>query len=470
MAAVPNTTFEISDERVSSPSTDNIKILLIGMKLPSGAGAVNTPQQIFSTAEAIAFAGEGSQLVQMVRYARNFEPRLNLTIVAMDAPVAAAATGTLTFAGASTVATQLELQVEDQTVLVPVAIGDTPTDVAAAIEAVLAGDEYDGLHVSASAAAAVLTFTAKSHGEHGNEILFKVKSLPAGITVTPVAMSGGTGAPDVGAAIANLGAQRYNYFGLPDTNSTNLTDVKAVLDDRFKGKNAIDGHGIAAKRDTVGNLATLGLGLDTNQISIFGDPNVPTNPWAQVGVICAARFNEDNPKMSIRDVPLTPIKAPDATLYLDADDRNTLLEAGISVFHYVQDTPRVDRFVTLQKTNNQGQPSDAYFDVETKLTASEIRQENKRVLDPVLGFIWTPDASTTEYDFDVKIIDPEGVRQILITQYRKEFLPRGWVNDPDGYEEDLLVAFVSSTSGGITQVPRINGILYELTGTIEFTN
>ncbi len=468
--AVPQIVFEISDERVSSPSTDNIKVLLAGIKLPAGAGAIDTPTQIFSTSQAVAFAGEGSQLVQMVRYLRNFEPRVNLTIVAMDAPAGAAATGTLTFAGAATTANEMLLQVEDRTVRVPLQIGDDPTDVAAAAEAVLAGDEYDSLHVTAGAAAAVLTFTARSNGIHGNEVSFKVLELPPGITVTPVAMSGGTGAPDVSGALANLGGERYNYIGLPDTDSTNLDDVETFLDDRFKGKNAIDGHGIAGKRDTVGNLATLGLGRDTNQISIFGDPNVPTNPWAQAAVICAARAVEDNPKMSIRKAVLDQILAPPTTSYLDADDRDTLLESGISVYYYVQGKPHVDRFVTLQKTNTLGQPSDAYFDVETKLTVSEIRQENKRVLDPVLGFIWTPDASTTEYDFDVDIIDPEGIRQILITQYRKEFLPRGWVNDPDGYETDLVVAFLTSTSGGVTQVPRVNGILYDLTGSIEFTN
>ena len=467
---VPQQAYVIDDSSISSPSTDNVEVLLVGMKLAAGSLAVNTPTKIFSTAEAIEAAGEGSQLVQQVRYLRSQSSRVNTTIVAMDAPAGAAATFTITFGGVATTAQALQFQVEDQTITVPVVIADDGTAQATAAAAELADPKYAGLHVTAGSALAVLTLTVRSLGEHGNEINVKKIFEPPGTTQAVAAGVAGTGAPDVAAALASLGAIRYNYICIPDTNATNLTAVQTFLEARFAALVALDGAAIAGKRDTVGNLATLGLGEDTEQILILGDPSMPANPWAQAAVYAAARATKTNIKVPLRNVDLNLVP-PDPSGYLDADDRNTVLAAGIAVYFYVGDVPRIDRSVTLYKLNKLGQASTAYFDLETKLTVSEIRQEHMRVLRPELGKVLLDSIASTEVNVLTAgdVTDADRIRDILTTQYVDEFMPRAWTSDFDSYKTTLVVTKTGPNSVTFFEKPKINGILYDLSGTIAFT-
>jgi len=467
---LPGTRIEISDQRVSTPSTQDVKVLLAGVKLPAGTLAPNTPKQVFSESEVIEAAGEGSQLLQMYRYARGINARVNMTVVAMDAPAGAQAAGTLTFGGLATTAQPVIVQIEDETISIPVTIGDDGAAIAASAQTIIAGGEYDFLHVAATTALAVTTLTARNDGAYANEINVKAISVPPGVTLVIVGMAGGTGAPDVDSALASLGGVRYNYIALPDTDATNLADVDTFLADRWTADKAIDGHAVGAKRDSVANLAVLGLGLDTKHTSIFGDPNLPSSPWCQAAAICSLRATVTNPKVTLRNSNLSSLVAPLETEYLDPDDMSTLLDAGIAVYWYVQNVPRVNRFPTLAKTNDLGQSSEAFYDVETKLTVSAIRQERIRVLSPQIGKILVDDASSTEYDLSTagQIIDAEGIRQILITQYRDDFTPQGWVSDSEGFEFDLIVTKTASDQVTFISVPRITGNLYDIPGTIEF--
>lgn len=480
MSRLPAVEARISDTAESTSSTDLVRSLIIGIKLPSGSLAVNTPTRVFSDGDGVNYAGLGSQAAQQVARFRSIAKRANLTLVLVDAPAGAAASGSFTFGGVATTANPILLQVEDTTVSVPVAIGDDGTAMAASAEAVLAAAGYNYLHVTASAALAVLTITAKSDGIHGNSINLKVlEPRPPGVTVGVTPMTGGAGVPDVASALAALGALRYNYICLPDLDSTTLTAVKAVLDDRYQADNATDGHAFGAIRDTVANMATFGLGIDDKHLTVLADPTVPTNPWNQAACVAARRALQTNPKLAIRNLNLSGLTddnrvggvvPPLETEYIDPDDASTLLDAGLSTYHFPGGNARVNRTLTLAKTNDLGQPSEANLDLETKITVSAIRQERIRVLEPVLGYILTDDASSTQYDTDVigNIIDPEGIRQIFINQYREEFIPAGWCSDPEGFEESLIASITAPDTVTWLSEPTVNGNLYKLPGTIAF--
>lgn len=467
----PGTFAEISDKRSSTPSTDLRRVMAIGIKLPAGTLAANTEKDIFSEADAIEAAGEGSQLVQMVRAVRAQNPRTKLTIVAMDAPVATAAAGTYTFAGTATTANPVILRIEGRRVRVPVAIGDDGTAVAASANTVLGGAEFDSQHTAPSVLAAVLTMTAKSHGVHGNEILLEALELPPGITVTIVQPTGGAGAPDLDSALQAIGDVRYNYTILGDTDATNLADFDTYADDLWTKEIQRDTHGITFKRADVSTLATFGLGLDNKHLTTFGEPDMPNNPWVIAGVIAAARFTESNPKASLHDVDLELV-APPIDKRLKPPDVETILQAGIASLRYVQDVPRVRRFVTLQKTNDLGQPTEAFLDAETKFTASEVRQSQILLLDPEIGKILVDDMSSVQWTVGttVKIVDVRRIRQLLISQYSgnaDSFEAQAWVGNVAGFVAALEVTKVNSTTVAIVSVPYINGIAYRFEATIN---
>ena len=462
----------ISDTRVSSPASANRKVLAIGIKLPAGSLAVNTERPIFSEAEAIEAAGEGSQLVQMVRAVRAQNARVNLTIVAVDAPVGAAATFTITVTGTATTAQPLILRIEGETVRVALAIGDDADAIAAKIEAELTNGDYDGLHTSPGVALNVVTLGAKSHGVHGNGILIETISEPPGVSVAIAPGAVGSGAPDLDAALQELGTTRYDYTILPDLDATNLADWIAYADNLWTPEEARDSHAITFFRGNVGAAAAFGLGEDTKHVSTFASPDMPNNPWEITAVIAAARWTQANPKVAIRndDLALVP---PSLDNRLNPTDKGTLLDSGIAVFHYVQDVPRVDRFTTLAKTNDLAQDSEAFLDLETKITVSAIRQDQNILLQPEIGKILVPDRASVQFAVGVaqETTDVSRIRELLVNQYggiADSFIARGWVSDRAGFAADLLVQQVDSTTVAVTCVPRINGILYVINNSIEF--
>jgi phage tail sheath gpL-like len=463
---VPGGRYTISDLRTGSLFTAN-KVLVFGIKTTAGSLAVNTPTRVFSPDEAATYAGRGSQAHQEVAAVFGVNRNADVTLVLMTAAVSVAATGTLTYAGAATTATPIILQVEDQSIVVEVAIGDDDEAIAATANAAV--NEYLDLHVASTVLAAVQTLTARSHGAHGNQIQFKVLQNTPGITITLVAMASGAGDPNLGTAIAALGGTRYKYWVLPDTAAANLTSAVTELDDRWTEDRQIDGHAFIGRRDTVGTLATLGLGEDTKHITIFGDPKVPANPWTWAGRIAGLRATVENPKLTLYDRDIPGLVAPDETEYLQPADQQTLLSSGIATFHFVGGKPRVQRMVTLYKTNGLGQPSEIFQDAETKLTAAEIRQLQLIALQPYTGKTLVDDVGAVQYDIDTadQVIDPEGIRQVMISLNREVFQARAWTDNADYYEENLQVVRSGADELTINTSPPIPGTNYINTGTID---
>jgi len=463
---VPGGSYTISDLRTGSLFTAS-KILVFGIKTSAGSLAVNTPTRVLSADEAAGLAGRGSQAHQEVAAIFQANRSADVTLVLMAAPAGVAATGTLTYSGTATTATPIVLQVEDQSVVVPVAIGDTAATIAATASAAV--NVYVDLHVTSGVALAVQTLTARSIGAHGNQVRFRVLQNTPGVTVTPAAMASGTGHPDLAAAIAVIGGTRYKYWVLPDTAAANLTAAITELDDRWTADRQIDGHAFAGRRDTVGNLATLGLGEDTKHISIFGDPYVPANPWTWAGRIAGLRATVENPKLTLYTLNIPGLIAPLETEYLQPSDQQTLLASGIATFHFVGERPRVQRMVTLYKTNGLGQPSEIFQDAETKLTASEIRQLQLIVLQPYIGKTLVDDIGAVQYDIDTadQVIDAEGIRQVMLSLNLEVFQPRAWTDNADYYAENLQVVRSGANELTINTSPPIPGTNYVNTGTID---
>lgn len=463
---VPGGRYTISDLRTGSLFTAN-KVLVFGIKTVAGSLAVNTPTRVFSADEAASLAGRGSQAHQEVAAVFQAYRSADVTLVVMTAPAGAAATGTLTYAGTATTATPIILQVEDQSVVVPVAIGDLAATIAAA--GTVAVNEFINLHVTSGTALAVQTLTARSLGAHGNQIRFRVLQNTPGVTVTPAAMAGGAGDPDLAAAIAVLGGTRYKYWVLPDTAALNLTAAITELDARWTESQQIDGHAFIGRRDTVGNLATLGLGEDTKHITIFGDPFVPANPWTWAGRVAGLRASVENPKLTLYSLDIPGLIPPDETEYLQPADQQTLLSSGIATFHFVAGKTRVQRMVTLYKLNGLGQPSEIFQDAETKLTAAEIRQLQLITLQPYIGKVLVDNVGAVQYDVDTadQVIDADGIRQVMISLNREVFQARAWTDNADYYEENLQVVRSGPNELTINTSPPIPGTNYINTGTID---
>src|SRR3546814_893198 len=121
-------------------------------------------------------------------------------------------------------------------ITVGVTSGDAAAAVATAIVAAITAAA--DLPVAAVALLGVVTLTAKHKGVAGNDIdvrlnFYQGEQLPAGVAVAIVAMSGGTGNPDVAAVFTAIGDAQYTTIVLPYTDTANLVVVETEMASRW---------------------------------------------------------------------------------------------------------------------------------------------------------------------------------------------------------------------------------------------
>ncbi|MFB8829058.1 phage tail sheath subtilisin-like domain-containing protein [Azotobacter sp. CWF10] len=218
--------------------------------------------RVTSEAQADALFGAGSMLAGMVRavLAQDTFTELQVMPVADNAE-GVAATGALAFGAVATEAGTLHLMIAGRRVDVGVPSGGTPTSVATAVAAAI--NAAVDLPVTAIATTGTVTVTARHKGEAGNTLDLRVnyydgQALPAGLTLTITALSGGTGNPDITDALAALGDEWFQVLGMPYTDAASLAALETELASRFGWGREIEMHAFAAARGTQGTLGTLG--------------------------------------------------------------------------------------------------------------------------------------------------------------------------------------------------------------------
>jgi phage tail sheath gpL-like len=263
--------------------------------------------------------------------------------------------GTITFTASGVIAGTVYLYIAGILVTsFTVDTGDADSDIAT--KAATAINAIKELPVTAAAALAVTTITAKDKGLYGDDIsiAFNLKSgeeLPTGVTAVIVDMASGAGTPDIGNALDGLGTG-------DNANELNLTDivhgygiVTAVLDDILAyGGAGNDFVGLYAKtvarpfRVLTGDVATgsagltavtaLGDGRKTDRvngiISAPGSANHPSEIAAQV-IGHMARINNNRAEEHYLGLGLIDIDPGDTVdrWTSDFDNRNTAVTAGV---------------------------------------------------------------------------------------------------------------------------------------------
>ena len=176
--------------------------LLVGFPLASGTAVLNTAVRVSSLASAHALFGAGSMLARMYDLYRRNDPYGDVYCLPVAAPAAGtAATTILHLTGPATADGVLNLYITGQRLSIPVATGDTATEIGAAIQTALGVDEAAAVTagstfpVTASNSAGTVTISARHKGAIGKQIDIRVnylgdagsESLPAGVAITELA-------------------------------------------------------------------------------------------------------------------------------------------------------------------------------------------------------------------------------------------------------------------------------------------
>jgi phage tail sheath gpL-like len=355
----------------------NQSTLLFGQITAAGTATPDHPFIVETVAQVQQLCGAGSMLDAMAERYLARDPFGTLYLLPLaDNPAGVAALGTVTITGTATASGTMNLYIAGQRVQSPVTNGDSPTIIAANLLAAITATT--SLPVTATAAAGVISLTARNKGETGNGIDVQMNYLgtaggeftPAGVTVAVVAMTGGTANPILTNGLANLSSVPFDFIGLPYTDTTSLDAVKAFLADdvgRWSWQQMIYGGVFAAFRGTLGQCTALGVTRNDQHVSIMAYQGSPDPEWiwvAEVTASCAASLRVD-PGLPLQYIATTLQAAPIAQRWT-LGERNTLLYDGMSTTRVQQDnTVMIERMCTTYQKNVAGAADNSYLDVET---------------------------------------------------------------------------------------------------------
>lgn len=376
---VPGHYIEIDNTRaLQGLSTRPHKILVLGQRLAAGSVAAGIPTRILSAAQGEESFGRGSMLSAMLNGLKAANSYTDCYAMALDDDGAGVdATGTITIGGAATEARTLNLYIGGQRVRVAVASGDTPEDVASALtDAVNAATD---LPVTAAAALAVCTLTAKHAGEAGNDIdirhsYYLGETVPKGLTVAIVGMAGGSGNPDIAAAIAAMGDEQYDTIIMPWSDASNLTALESELAKRWGPMVQKEGMAFTAGAGSHATISTLGDSRNSPHLCIVGCQQSPTLPWVIAAVVGAIDAYEPDPARPRQTLTLPGVLAPQEVDRYTLAERNLHLHDGVSTLLVdAGGNVLIERLITSYQTNAFGVEDPSYLDVTTMRTLAYLR-------------------------------------------------------------------------------------------------
>ena len=257
---------------------------------------------------------------------------------------------------------------------VAVGTADTDNTIAAALAEQI--NKISMLPVVATVANDVITLTARHKGTLGNGIEINLGDIaeegPLGKQlVTIVAMSGGSGDPDILAALASTGAQRYNWIVMPYDDIVNLDHIQDHLEARWGPTKQIHEHAITVTKKTYGGQATLGSGRNDMHATITGMYKYESSSWEIASALGARvwHYLSDPRQLSkpLHTIPLVGIKGPlKSSDELEMAERNELYYKGISSLDVQRDgTVVIDRLITTYQVNDWGDPDSTFLSINT---------------------------------------------------------------------------------------------------------
>jgi phage tail sheath gpL-like len=428
------------------------RALVIGYKRAAGPAVANTLERISSRDQARIKYGRGAQHAQMFEawFRGNlFDETWGMTITEPAAGVAA--TGTVTVTGPATASGVVYLYIGGRRIAANVVSGDTATVVAASIAAAVNADL--DLAVTAAAAAAVVTLTAKWKGIETNGIDVRAnylgalggEVLPAGITLAIVAMSAGSGVPDLTAALAALGDQEFDTVVMPWTDTTTLNAVDAQWDHvgdvgRWSWLRQIYGHVYTAIDGTVGTLQSFGSVRNGAHVTAFGYRGSPTPAWERAAMYAAQayRYLMADPARPLHTLPLVGMLPAVPEQRFTKAEQNSLAYDGISCCEETSDGKcQIKTSFTMYQKNVHGLDDNAFLKIQTLATlAYVLRSLRYRIVSKFPRHKLANDG--TRFGPGQAIVTPNIAKAEIISHYRElEYL--GLVENADAFKRNLIV-------------------------------
>lgn len=414
-----------------APYNASLRLLLIGRKVAGGTATVNTPYILSEDTVARLF-GRGSMLLAMYRAARKNAPFAEIWGIDKgvgEDPVAA--TGSITVTGAPSAANSgvLAFTVGGRPYQVTVRSTHTIPQVASLIIAAINRDPDRYVNAAVDAVnTAKVNLTVRWAGTSGGWCVIvidrtgEVNLAMRMISITQ--MQGGLAEGNIGAALAGIGDQVFDVIVFPYGNKVDYDLMDAFMDHesgRWSPYQQLYGHGVTAHSGLFAGLVNVGLLQNGPHVSSIGVYATASPPWdwaAALGAVMAQYLNGP-PAVSrpLQGLPLRGvIPSHIVSTYPDIVERQSLLDAGISTFTVDPDgTVRINRIVTMRKTNVWGSPDASWRDVNTLFQASYFIRSMRAAITGTF-----PRAALTDQDSGIAgFASPGQIRDVIIHEYKR---------------------------------------------------
>jgi phage tail sheath gpL-like len=431
-----------------TPFQGNARVVLIGQKLAAGtapAGTVIGPIQ--NEREADAFFGVGSMVSSMFRIARRNAPFQPLWVLPLAEPAGAKAAGSLTFTAPGITGAGI-LWLLGRRVVFQVNAADTASAVCLKAVAAINAANLPFVAAQNGTTPGKCDVTARHFGtiSNGQEMTFATdeSNVLNGTNTTVVALSGGTGAPDLVTPLASLGDQEYDFLCGPYSDATSLNAIRDFLDDsagRWSPIQQLYGHYFTAQVGTLSGLVTYGDTRNDQHATVLGTQRSPTPEWEWAAAACgmASAHLADAPEVSrpLQTLVLSGVMPPrDRGVWWDIVDRQALYSDGIAGYKVRSDgLVAIDRLVTTYQKTAAGVADGTFRDVETMFQLMFV----VRYFKTAVSNRHSRQALADDNPFNLaEIATPKSVRNTLVHAYN-DLVALGVLEKSDLFSQYVVV-------------------------------
>lgn len=437
---VPGFYFALDNSRANTAAASR-RVLIIGQRIKGTPGASSQAVQATGISSAVSQYGDGSQIAMMLSAYRQLDPAGEVWLLPLDdAAGSTPATAQIAVFGQVATAGVLSVTMNDVTISVPVQVGDNDATVASSIATRLS--QTAGLPVTANAAGATVTLTARNSGAVDNQHIVVIgTSGVSGVTCHVDPFSGGNQNPQLASILPSLGGRSYDLIVHPYADAASLAAFRDWTDNvsgRWSPMVQLYGQGITAVKLGYGQATAYPLKNDPHQ-TVVPTSDSPSHPalWAAWIGARAAVSMRDNPALPISGLTI-PALPPSSAGEFDHQQRNSLLHDGFSTYTVSDDgTVSIERLITTYTTNSYGLPDNSYLDIERLLTAQVCLEDMRIFLSTQCGrSILLQNGS--RIPAGARAVTPNMIAAAIKGRYRTQ-CDNLWCQDPDGFAAELVV-------------------------------
>ena len=378
----PGKYFEFNTKLAVRTLPSNLqRVLVVGQRLMGGTVPALTPVDVFDDEQAALSFGRGSIAHLMAKAAITANPYVPLTVIAVDDDEEGIeATGTLTLAGGIAGLGLATVYIAGERVDVSVDSDATITEVATALTVAI--NAAQGLPVTATNEAGVITVKARHKGASGNGIALVANTTVKGLTITVEDMDEGDLDPDLAPAFAAVFASGYELIALPFTTAESLGALRNHLEAVGSPMEQRDALGFAGWPGALAAGTTLAGDINSGLITIGWHNGSVRTPGEIAAGYAAVVSSEEDPArplntLEIKGLDITPV--PDRPGRVEQENalHNGLTPLEVGPGNRVQ----IVRSITTYTQDAQGTEDISLLDLTTMRTLHYIRKACKTRVD-----------------------------------------------------------------------------------------